>query len=201
MREYIDIVEEAQVSAEVAVLSDMMTRADPKPFEEWFASNGDEEAKDDPEMMLWEFSYYIKDELSLDVDEDGRISFYGLTRESQKLIGDHPVKLYHFTSNVAAEGIKTHGLTSDNKSVNRTSTPGVYLTSEYGGPATDGYHRNAVNALRGKARDTAYGVVVTVWMYLNELSPDPDDSDISSGRHQFICDHVPPERIVSIDRA
>ena len=201
MREFMILIEEASISKEEMVLRDMMGRANPAPFEQWFEANGDEEAKDDPEMMLWEFSYYLKDELTISVDDDGIVSFWELTSEVAKIIGNHPVKLYHFTSNVAADGIRQHGITSGNKSVNRTKTPGVFLTSEYGGPATDGYHRNAVNAVKGKARDTAHGVVVTVWMHLNELDADPDDEDISSGRHQFICDHVPADRIISIDRA
>ena len=35
-------------------------------------------------------------------------------------------------------------------------------------------------------------------MYLTEISPDPDDADIESGRTQFVSDNIPANRIVNI---
>jgi hypothetical protein len=68
------------------------------------------------------------------------------------------------------------------------------LTTEGSGNAIDGYARNAEQRIGGHA------IKLEVKCYLSELQPDPDDADITSGRHQFMVDRVPPERIIGSER-
>ena len=150
--------------------------------------------KPDAKQLLDNLAEYLEDDLSIKVRDDGLIEFWMLTTKAAKIIGDLPVALFHYTSSHVARSIKSDGLEGDRKTVNFRQTEGVYLTSEHGGPAVEGYYRRAVAHHGGRP------VVVTVKCYLSELESDPDDADISSGQHQFMVPYVPPERIVAVSK-
>lgn len=196
-------LKEGEEDQSQTVLRDMITRIDRAAFEDWVRDNNDEadDALADPDQTLNELEFYLGDEHSIRIGSSGIVRFWKLTDEVARIIGANPVELYHFTSSPRVPSIKIHGLVADKQSVNGTKTPGVFLTTESSGPAARGYMLNAVNSHHGTARDNAYGVMVTVKMYLNELRHDPDDADIQSGEVQFITDHVAPDRIIEIERA
>lgn len=152
------------------------------------------QCQSDPTCMIDMLVEYLSNELSIQVLPSGLVTFYHLDRESQRLIGDLPVALYHFTSSRVLRSIREHGLESDRNPVNDRVNPGVYLTTEQSGPAVQGYVRRAV------AHHGGHGIMLTVMCHLNELTDDEDDADISSGLTQFTMDHVPPDRIVKSER-
>ena len=177
---------------DVAILQDMLTRADQNKVRQWATQND----WDDDEDFMHVFGYWLRDEHGITVS-NGMVEFYRLWhRDTERLIGENPVLLYHFTSSARVAAIRKHGLVSGKRSVNRTQTEGVYLTTEASGPAITGYIHNA---LRGTTK--AYGVRIDVRTYLREVQPDPDDEDISSGATQFITDYVAPSQIIGIERA
>jgi hypothetical protein len=180
-----------------ATLVDILKRALPRLVEHLKSSyDADELAriKANKNDLLDELQTFLTDKYSIDVREDGLVTFWHLDPDTERFIGDLPIALYHFTSSRVARLIKADGLASGRESINRTVEPGVYLTTETSGPAVQGYVRNAV------AHHGGQPVCVIVKAYLSELEADPDDHDISSGRHQFRVDHVPPDRIVKIER-
>lgn len=201
MRKWIDLFESEAFempddSRDDAVYADMMSRANLAEVKAWLLQNGNtEEDLADPDTLAWEFRYWLDQEQGIRV-YDGAVTFWRLEGDAERLIGDNPVVLYHFTSSTAAAKIKKEGLVSGMRSVNRASTEGVFLTTEASGPAVRGY---LYNALRGKPN--AYGVRIKVLTRLSELEPDPDDAHLSSGRHQFMTDHIAPSQIVYIERA
>jgi hypothetical protein len=151
-------------------------------------------AQTDESTLLDGLSEYLRDEQNITVREDGLIEFWGLDGTKRKIIGDLPVVLFHYTASKALKSIKHHGLLPDRPSVNYRKAPGVYLTTEGSGNAIDGYARNAEQRIGG------YAIKLEVKCYLHELQSDPDDADISSGRHQFMVNQVPPDRIIGSDR-
>lgn len=149
----------------------------------------------DKNALLSEFEIYLDDSYSVTVRPDGLVHFWRMEPGLDAWIGDLPVALYHFTASGVLRSIKASGLEADRVSVNRTTMPGVYLTTESSGNAIDGYVRNAVRTHGGRA------IRITVLAYLSELQADEDDADIQSGAHQYVMPHVPPERIVSVENA
>lgn len=175
------------------LLRDMMSRANMEAASAWMLENGaTQDDLEDPESLLGEFAYWLEQERAIRVS-DGCVTFYKLWDDTAGLIGDLPIILYHFTAEKNVKSIRQHGIESGRASVNRTSNPGVYLTTETSGKAVDGYIRNAS---KGGA-----GVCISVKTYLADISPDEDDADIASGETQFVIDHVSPDMIVGIDRA
>ena len=188
------LCEEAQ---DDVVLRDMFSRANQNKFRAWAAENGaTEDDLSTADGVLHEFAYWLEQEHSVRV-ENGMVEFWRLDNPSTvRMIGDNPVLLYHFTSSLRVPSIRRDGLVSGRRSVNRTETEGVYLTTETSGPAITGYIRNAV---RGSKR--AYGVRIDVRTFLHDIQPDQDDADIRSGATQFVTDYVAPSQIVAIERA
>lgn len=198
IREFIRIVETVEDDPrDMAILRDILSRANASAVRAWaLENNWDESDMDTEDGFLWVFQQWLHDEHSLDVS-NGMVEFYRLwNHNTERLIGENPVLLYHFTSSLRVPSIRRDGLTGGRRSVNRRQSEGVYLTTETSGPAISGYIRNA---LKGSRR--AYGVRLHIRTFMSELAPDPDDEDISSGATQFVTDYVAPQQIVSIERA
>lgn len=149
------------------------------------------------EGMLWVFQYWLEQEFTISVD-NGMVSFYRLDYmpDTERLIGDNPILLYHFTSSARLRSIRKDGLLPNKRSTNRRQTDGVFLTSEGDGPAITGYIRNALRGTRA-----AYGIRLDIRTFLSDIAPDPDDADIQSGATQFITDYVSPDQIIGVERA
>lgn len=180
-------------------LNTMLQRTGPR-FMRWLHELYDEpdelqQCQADPTCMLDTFEDYLRDELGIDVRRDGLITFWQLVQDTERLIGDLPVALYHFTSSRVVRSIRADGLEGDRDPINDRKTDGVYLTTEQSGPAVQGYLWGAIQAHGG------HGVMLTIKCYLRELMADPDDADISSGRTQFVMNYVQPDRIVSVERS
>ena len=164
-------------------------RVNQQEFQQYVAEHG---LEDDPESAV---EYYLKDTYSIQVRSDGLVEFWKLEPGVEEIIGDLPVLLWHHTSSKLLPKIKREGLRSD---VRKRSNPymnsraGVYLTTESGGNACDGYCRNACSTHGGDP--IAIGVRTT----LQQVQPDPDDADISSGSHQFFIPYVSPQDIVEV---
>ena len=72
-----------------------------------------------------------------------------------------------------------------------SSGAGVYLTTEASGPAVESYRQHAVRRWGGEPASLMVRID-----HISELSPDPDDADISSGKHQFIVPYVPASNVL-----
>lgn len=184
--------------AKLATLQTLLPRVE-KRFRNWLATDYDAAeitAIFKSPMQTGEIlADYLHDELSLDVESNGMITFWTLQVDGinlRKIIGDLPVALYHFTSSRLVKSIREHGLEGDRPTVNYRQEDGVYLTSETSGPPVEGYMKRAVTMHGG------HPVKLVIKCYLSELMADPDDADINSGQHQFMVGHVPPERIVKV---
>lgn len=186
-------------AAQISTLQEMESRAgagfkkwlneyignDPDPsFDQVWANEG---------LRLDYFDDWLRDELGVDVQDDGSVMFYYLTPKVEQLIGDLPVLLYHHTSSHLVPKIRREGLRGDvtRSNPHENSGAGVYLTSEASGPAVDGYLRGATGRSKN-GRD----VSLLVRTHLRDLISDPDDADISSGKHQFILPYVAPSDII-----
>lgn len=151
----------------------------------------------DPEWVLENLDHYLSRERSIEVRDDGLIQFWVMEADLWKAVDENDLMLalFHYTSSAKLPSIKRNGLEGGRRSVNRRTNEGVYLTTETGGPAVEGYKRNACRGNKG------YPVCITVKVHFHELTDDEDDSDISSGAHQYVVPSVSPDRFVSIERA
>lgn len=164
-----------------------------KPFVSWLAGTYDDVPEGDNLDHLQEF---LEDRYGIEVRPDGLISFSVLTGAMRRLVGDRDVVVYHHTSSaldrkVAKMGLRPGG-TDGVKKVNPhlNSGAGVYVTTETSGPAVHQYHSMAVRQFGGKPR--TYVIRTT----LAELADDPDDQDLSVGKHQYVLPYVQPGDIV-----
>ena len=175
---------------------EVMEKRAPK-FQKWlheYIGNDVEfqQAWGDANLRLDYFNDYLKDEHSIEIRDDGLIEFWVLNNSVNRIIGNLPVVVFHHTSDKLDRKIRSRGIRADAKTINpyKNSKAGVYVTTERSGPAVDGYIRMAIRTHRGNGR------VWTIKTTLQELRPDPDDHDISSGRHQFILPYVKPQDLV-----
>ena len=177
-------------TSEESILKDIFTRVDKEDFERYWEENNWDEDNDISNVL----EYYLKDEQQLTITDQG-IEFWKLDEDQEELIGDNFVILYHYTSSELVDSIKEHGLQTGFAQTNphANSYSGIYLTTETSGNAIRGYKIKAVQEHGGNP------VEIKVKMYLSELSPDPDDEDISSGDTQFIASYVSPDRILEIN--
>lgn len=141
---------------------------------------------------------WLEDEAALDVRPDGRFESDWKAPhfpEIARIIGSHPVVMHHHTSSALLPKILEEGLKASSKGVDNRSTArhhAVYLTVETSGAAVAGYQLRAVQTHGGDP------ITLEVETYVDELRPDPDDSDISAGMRQSVTDHVPPGRILNL---
>jgi len=183
----------------LATLRELERRIDPADFEAW----GREDQEDcydglvaEPEWRLDLVDDYLQAKGDITVREDGLIEFGTLRADANEIaveyvIGDLPVALYHHTATKALPAIRRQGLRSDVQRADRLSSgAGVYLTTESSGVVPQGYIMKAMRLHGG------YPVSLTVRRHLWELTPDPDDEDISSGAVQFVTNYVPVDDIV-----
>ena len=153
------------------------------------------ELLDDPEAFV-ELAEQWAEECGVDVEENGLVTFTRLWQEVDcdvaTMIGDLYVEMYHHTATGALESIRERGLVrADTLGI----APGgsgnyVFLTTEYSGPAPDGYSAEARHRFGGEP------VMLTIRTRLVDLCPDPDDANMPSGATQFVAGHVPPRDIV-----
>ncbi|WP_372647772.1 LPD23 domain-containing protein [Draconibacterium sp.] len=137
---------------------------------------------------------YFNDTYGISVTENGFIQFDELTPEVIKIIGNNEVQLYHHTASGILSEIQNNGLQQSDKDVNRNNAEnlGVYLTTEYSGPVVDGYKHNAVQAHGG------FPLTLEVVTAIDQLQPDENDADISSGRKQFVVTNVNTDDILNL---
>jgi len=178
---------------------DRLPRRSREAFDEWLEDYLDDdeedlaEARGDRDLLLDYFDDWVSDEHSLEIRGDGLIAFWALEPEVEHIIGDLPVVLYHHTATGVWPDIKRRGLIANppqQANPYKNLASGVYLTTETSGPAVAGYQRNAVDAFGGRP------LVLEIKTTLDDLRPDPDDADISSGRTQFISQYVSPSDIL-----
>lgn len=137
---------------------------------------------------------YLSDTYGISVTEKGFVQFDELTPEVKKIVGNNEIQLYHHTASGILSGIQKNGLQQSDKDVNRNNAEnlGVYLTNEYSGPAADGYKYNAVQAHGG------FPLTLEVVTTIDQIQPDANDADISSGRKQFVVQGINPEDILNL---
>ena len=142
----------------------------------------------------YELEWYLEDEYGIMITDD-IISFDSLDEEVEKIIGNLPVKLYHFAPKKFKKDIIKEGLIKGKHRTNPygNTYSGVYLTTRTQGKEIDSYKYHIRNTHNSDI------ILVEVKMYLNEIVPDPDDVDIQSGRNQFISDNISPQRIIKIE--
>ncbi len=171
-------------------ISDILSRIDKDQLKTYREDNNWEESDLDDYLP-----YFLNDEYSISVTDDGIIEFYTLDNNTEELIGENPVIMYHFTSSKLVPSIKKNGLVTGLKKTNpyKNSYSGIYLTTKSSGNDIDGYKYHAVNKHKGEA------VKITIKMYLSELAPDSDDAELSSGKYQFMSENIPPDRIIDIE--
>ncbi len=171
----------------------VMKQAKQHGFDAWLADWDPDAVGEYEEDYLDEYL----GEYSIEVHEDtDALVFDTLDDDSTQLIGDLPVVLVHHTATGALEGIKERGglvpaLTLGLELGYRESGAYVFLTTETGGPAVQGYQDRAVQRYGGDP------VMLEIKTTLSSVFPDPDDEDISSGRRQFATDFVPQGWILS----
>jgi hypothetical protein len=187
-------------AAETKALEDILPRAG-EEFDEWLSEQiGDdtnpsfEEVKQDRPLYLDYLRDWLQEAYSIGVEENGCCTFWKRDQETEELIGDLPVIVYHHTSSAILAKIKREGLRADVKRINphQNSGAGVYVTTELSGAAVNGYHYHAVQ----KHKKNGDRITLSIKTYLADLEPDPDDQDISSGAVQFVLPYVAPEDLL-----
>lgn len=177
-----------------------------RQFDQWLAEyqDGDMQAVHDIMNNEGEFLHYLDEFTSEYYDfsireEDGIIVPERITSENRPIIGDLPIAVYHHSTDAIDHLVQMRGLQSSNEpgvdQVNPylNSSSGVYVTTEIGGNAVDGYHSNAITHHGGNER--TWEIITTV----DRLTDDPDDEDLawSAGR-QFILPYVDPSQITKL---
>jgi hypothetical protein len=104
------------------------------------------------------------------------------------------VWLYHGTSTAVLDDILRHGLHPDvARHVHMDATEGfVYLTARGAGPGSAEYYARRASSVLGG--DPVVLRVIVAW---DDLEPDPDDQDISTGRYQYVT--RAPVRVMEVD--
>jgi preprotein translocase subunit YajC len=181
------------------VLQQMLPRA--RGFQKWLKEFLDDPTEfktawSDPELKLEYFDDYLRNEKSIIVREDGYVEFEALDADVERIIGDLPVIVFHYTSDKVLKKIQREGLRADVKSVNpyQNSRAGVYVTTEGSGEAVRGYQDAARNGHGGN------DICLYIKTTLSQLYPDPDDAALSCGRHQFILPYVSPKDIMTAEQ-
>lgn len=130
------------------------------------------------------------------VKDEYLVSFNEYNEYVQNLIGDLPVLLYHYTSSSLLNSILEKGLLTGYVRTNPggNSYSGVYLTTEYSGYAVKIYGNISVKKHGGEE------IRLYIKKYLKDLTQDPDDADIRTGRVQFITNQVTPEEIIKHEK-
>ncbi len=189
-------------SKQLAVLNELASRDQNNGYQTWLQDTYDEDAAEilasSPQEQAEYFEQYLEEEHNIEVTEQGWLETGGWmdpSGESDHFFPGMDIVLYHFTSDALLPKIKEEGLhTGHGQKSNVYSTlAGVYLTmdSSYNSPPNRQYQVQAVDKWGGNP------VRLTVIENFDELTPDPDDADIQSGRIQFITDYVNPRQIVS----
>ena len=150
------------------------------------------EVLNDPISIQDEILYFMENEHGVGINEQGAVEFFDLSTFVEKIIGDLPVVVYHYTSDAILDKIKEEGLIArtDRHNLDGNSGQGVYVTTEVSGPVVDGYMNSAVGFLGGN------GTCLSIKTQLADLQPDLDDEHLSCGRYQYVLPHVPPENIL-----
>jgi hypothetical protein len=149
---------------------------------------------DSEQAILDEFEYWLESEQGIKVNGDGLVEFNWLDASCKRIIGSLPVELFHYTSSKLLSSIKHQGLQTGLKRTDADSSgAGVYLTTESGGPAVDGY------AGKARARHGGHPIRIRVKAFVHELRQDPDDAHLSGGAAQFVVSSVAPDRILGVD--
>jgi hypothetical protein len=156
-------------------------------------------AKADRDLLLDYLSDWLREAHDVHVRSDGLIEFRVKDRATCRLVGDLPVVVFHHTStavlpSIRREGIVVRGHMAPSANPYRNSGAGVYVTTESSGIVVRNYSFNAVARHGG---DPATLEIVTT---LEELAPDPDDEDISTGVYQFVLPYVAPHEILPPER-
>jgi predicted nucleotidyltransferase/8-oxo-dGTP pyrophosphatase MutT (NUDIX family) len=180
----------AQAEAWRPVAMRMMQRDDAN-FGEWMRDLGEERGKLDLEY----FRDFADEKYSLRIRDDGLIEVnWMVDDDAARVIGGEDVVAFHATSTRLLPRIRREGLLPSKKDVNRfgQAPAGVYVSLRSGGVAMDGYADNAVSKHGGEP------VVLEIRTRLADLSPDPDDADIESGRYQYVLPRVAPSDILNL---
>lgn len=175
------------------ILKDIYKRVDKSKFSEWLDAMGEfmEDLSKDQlydylnDFLQEEFGFYVR---------DGVIDMDLLLPEMIRLIGKNPIRLFHFTSSSFLDSIKEKGLVPGFHKTNPhgNSYSGVYLTSDVSSNTITNYKRMATSKHGGVP------IRIDVKVYLDEIIPDADDADISSGDTQFIFKGIiPSDRILN----
>lgn len=173
------------------IYRDIYTRIDIDEFNQYKIDNNWSDDNNIEDIL----EYFLRDEYAISLDENNIIEFYTLDNNTEELIGDNWILLYHYTSSKLVNSIKENGIINGFHKTNpyKNSYSGVYLTTNTSGKDIDGYKYHATRKHKGES------VRISIKMKLNEIEPDMDDTDISSGKHQFISDDISPDRIIKIE--
>jgi GNAT superfamily N-acetyltransferase len=200
-RGYEDNPTQAVTDDKLATLT-KLEQDDPDSFATWVKeeAQADDWLLQDRDGRADLIADWIQETCNLSVRDDGLIEFYQLTDDDDcdvaYTIGDLPVVVYHHTATGALPGIIERGglapaVNLGYKATKHDSGAYVFVTTEFNGPAVDGYVRRAMRRFGGDP------VTLEIRSYLHRLEPDPDDADISSGRTQFVLPYVDLKDIVS----
>jgi hypothetical protein len=165
-------------------------------FHKWLTDEYEEEAEHlhplDAEDRAIE---YLSRELGIEASSSTWPTIYRLDRASRAALRGVPFELYHWTSTVLWEKIQREGRLRPARSRCQTSDydssmSGVYLSS-------DAEHAR-MYGLQARRKHGGEAVRLTVLVFQEELQPDPDDRDISTGRHQWISPQVCASRVIEV---
>jgi hypothetical protein len=193
-----------RTKAELKTLRELWKQKDNAAFLEWANDLYDDDEENlqsllaDQTDKLELLNDYIGEKCQVDVREDGLITFsdlYDSDCDVRNLIGTLPVVVYHHTASGAIPGIIERGgivsrLDLGIEATKYDSGAGVYVTTEVSGPVVSGYAWRAVQRFGGTP------VTLAIKTHIDELEADPDDADISCGRHQFVLPYVDVNNIV-----
>jgi hypothetical protein len=128
----------------------------------------------------------LLEEFGIQVADDGLIEAGQITDVLGKIIGDLPVAFYHHTSTALLPRIQREGLRVGEKTNFFNTQSGVYVSTIAAGAPVSTYSARAAKVHGG------YPTTIRLRRTLNQVQPDPDDSDLSWAQgKQFITPNVP----------
>lgn len=178
-----------------------LRRNNEEAFQAWAEEYADDQEEFDDLLDEREDPWAVEqwlDDCGLGVDENGLVTFdqlWGDECDEEAIIGDLPIALYHHTATGAIPGIIDRGglipaISLGYEATEYDSGAYVFLTSRWTGPEITGYVNRAVKRFGGDP------ITLTIQTTLDEISPDPDDVDLSTGRTQWVVPSVPLRFIV-----
>jgi hypothetical protein len=166
-------------------------------FRLWLDEYLEGDPQPDTDDLVWYAEEYLSSEHGITASPESWTTIDKLSDVEEELLRDVPFELYHGTSTVPFQNIlkqKRMRAARSQEQVSDTaysSRSGFYLGSDYG-------HIRKWYANQAARTHGGFAMVLTVLVFVDELTPDPDDAHLTGGVRQWIVPELSTDRLVDV---